>query len=199
MWKTAIGLMITMTVSGVMGGCATTQGQVYAAHSSVGSSQQSASFDFNRHIGWIHGRCLAIKRTELRPGMVVQVITVGLPQRGLKATVTGVATPDSGCLALLSDRMHINQKKGRVFYVLDLQEGANLMAVGLMDYGVELLDVNGTLRMDIDHDGKLETAVSCQTSEGIKFSLVPVDRNDATPVWSDYYYLGYDTKPTCRD
>lgn len=199
MWKTAIGLIIIMMVSGVTGGCATTQGQVQAAHSSVGSSQQSASFDFNRHIGWIHGGCLAIKHTELRPGMVVQVITVGSPQRGLKATVTGVATSDSGCLALLPDRMKINQKNGRSFYMLDLQEQANLIAVGLVDYGAELFDVNGTLRMDIDHDGNLETAVSCQTSEGIKFSLAPVDRSDATPVWSDYYYLGYDTKPTCRD
>ena len=199
MWKAAIGLIITMTVSGVMGGCATTQGQVQAANSSVGSSQQSASFDFNRHVAWIHGGCLAIKRTELRSGMVVQVITLGSPQRRLKATVIGVATPDSGCLALHPDRMKINQKKGRLFYMLDLQEGANLMAVGLVNYGAELLDVNGTLRMDIDHDGNLETAVSCQTSEGIKFSLAPVDRSDAAPVWSDYYYLGYDTTPTCRD
>ena len=197
MWKTAIGLMIIMIVSEVMSGCATTQGQ--AANSSVGSSQQSPSFDFNHHIGWIHGRCLAIKRTGLRSGMVVQVIIVGSPQRGLKAAITGVATPDSGCLALLPDRMKINQKKGRSFYMLDLQEGANLMALGLVDYGAELLEGNGRLRMDVDHDGNLETAVSCETSEGIKFSLVPVDRSDAAPVWSDSYYLGYDTKPTCQD
>lgn len=140
-----------------------------------------------------------MKHTELRPGMVVQVITLASPQRALKAAVTGVATPGSGCLALLPDRMKINQKKGRSFYTLDLDKDTNLLAIGLPDYEVELVKMNDVFHIDVDHDGKLETAVSCQTSEGIRFSLRSVDGSHATPLWSDYYYLGYDTKPTCQD
>jgi hypothetical protein len=199
-WKeTTVGLILTLIASGMMGGCAVPQSQVSSGHSSADSGRPSASFDYNRHIGWVHGRCLAIKRTDLSTGMVVQVITLSSPQHAVKTSVTGMATHDSGCLALLPERAKINQKKGRSFYMLDLQGEANLMAVGLVDFGAELFDVNGTLRMDIDHDGNLETAVSCQSSEGIKFYLMPVDRSDTTPVWLDYYYLGYDTKPTCRD
>lgn len=199
MWKeTNVGLIVTLIVSGVMGSCAVPQSQVSSGHSSADSGQPSASFDYNRHIGWVHGRCLAIKRTDLSTGTVVQVVTLGSPQRTVKTSVTGVAIHDSGCLALLPDRAKINQKKGRSFYILDLREGADFVAVGLLDYEGELLPAADMVRMDINHDGKQETASFCQSSEGMKFFLLSVDQSEAPPVWSDYYYLGYDTKQTCK-
>lgn len=196
--KAAIGLIGTLIVSGVMSGCAAPQNQGSSGRFSAGSSQPSMSFDYNRHIGWVHGRCLAIKRTDLSAGMVVQVVALESPQRTMKTSVTSVATHDSGCLALLPDRGKINQKKGRSFYILDLPEGVNFLAVGVLDYEGELLPVADGVRMDLDRDGKQEAAGFCQTSEGMKFFLLPVDQSGAPPIWSDYYYLGYDTKPTCK-
>ena len=181
-----------------MSSCAVLQNQGPSGRSSAASGQPSASFDYNRHIGWVHGRCLAIKRTDLRTGTVVQVVALESPQRTFKTSVASVATHDSGCLALHPDRGKINQKKGRSFYILDLPEGANFMAVGVLAYEGELLSVADGVRMDLDRDGKQEAAGFCQTSEGIKFFLLSVDQSDAQPVWSDYYYLGYDTEPTCK-
>ena len=174
-------------------------GQVQTTARSGDAGQDSASFNYNRHAGWIHGSCLAIKNPDLNPGALVQVVTLGSPQRTFKTSIAGTATSDTKCLALLPDRITVNQRKGRSFYVLDYEEGADFMAIGLVEYKRELLPVTDIVRMDIDHDGKQEMAGFCQTSEGVKFFLLPVDQSDGTPIWSDYYYLGYDTKPTCKD
>ena len=165
----------------------------------AGSEPPAVSFDYNHHIGWIHGRCFAIKRADVRPGMPVQVISLASPQTTSKTTIIDTAGRGSGCLALLPERARFNQKKGRSFYTLDFQEGTSFMAVGLVEYTGELVRGDEAVRMDINHDGKQETARFCQTSEGITFSLAPVGSSDRKPLWQDYYYLGYDTKPTCKD
>lgn len=184
-------------------GCTATKNHRDSTPVSRSAGATTLPYDYDRHIGWIHGQCLAIKRAGIDPGISLQIISLSLPQDISRATIIGTAGPESQCLALLSERAKINQKKGRSFYTIDLgkadNSAGNFMAVGLLDYAGELVREADAVRIDINGDGKQETARVCQTNEGVKFSLVPVDPRDPTPIWQDYYYLGYDTKPTCKD
>lgn len=165
----------------------------------AGADRRSEPFDFNRHVGWIHGACLGVKIADLHPGTVVHVISLENPQSALKTSIIDGATPDSGCPALLPDRLKVNQSKHRSFYTLDLPKGANFLAVGVVGVEAKLTLINGTIQIDLNQDGKAAIAGSCQTSEGIRFYLVPSDPSEKVRLWSDYYYLGYDTKPTCSE
>jgi hypothetical protein len=40
---------------------------------------------------------------------------------------------------------------------------------------------------------------ACVTSEGVKFSAWEGEPYRGTPLWSDYYYLGYDVEPNCPE
>lgn len=199
----SIGIIVIAAAALLVNGCTTQRNQEHSAPLSARSTDRVAPFDYNGHIGWIHGRCLAVKRADIAPGMSVQVLSLGSPQETTNATIVGPAGPESGCLALLPERAKINQKKGRSFYTIDLGKpdnfAANFMAVGLLGYTGELVREVDAVHVDINNDGKQETARVCQTREGVKFSVVPSDPRNPTPVWQDYYYLGYDTQPTCKD
>ena len=190
-----ISPLLILILLGIVNGCSKDKVQAVP----LKESKEQTVFEYNRHIGWIHGRCLAIKRADLHKGAVVQIVTLTSPQQVVKSAVTDVATSDSGCLALLPDRSKINQKKGRSFYMLELPPKTEFMAIALLDYEGELLSKDDMIHIDLNHDGNQETAYSCQTSEGLKFFLTSIHEPGSTPIWSDYYYLGYDTKPTCQN
>ena len=171
----------------------------HASSGRAAAVKESEAFDLDRNVGWIHGACLGIKHTDLQPGSKVQIISLENPQKALAATVTGVAAADSNCPAMLPDRIQVNQSKGRTFYVLDVDKGANLLAVGLVGLDASLTAVKNAIQVDLQPMKTTAIAGSCQTSEGIRFYLTRPNGKTQTRIWSDYYYLGYDTKPTCRE
>lgn len=150
------------------------------------------------NIGWIHGNCLAIKNSKIKPGKNIQVIMLGDPQKLLAAKVTGATESSAECPALLNDRVGINKQDGRFYYNLDLnKESQNMMAIGLVSATVKSGNSGHLVELDLNNDGIAERAGSCLTSEGVQFFISSNKTFDDKALWSDYYYLGYDTTPTC--
>ena len=52
---------------------------------------------------------------------------------------------------------------------------------------------------DLDGDGKRDTFTSCSTSEGVNFSVWNGEAYKSKLIWSDYYYLGYDSEADCPE
>ena len=131
--------------------------------------------------GWLHGNCLAL-------GEVQQVVT---------AKVTGRADGAGECLALLDDRRHANLASGLAFYTIDVDAEMEL-GIGVVQTAgsraltvMELLDTNG--------DGRRDGFGRCSTSEGVRFSVWADKVGLGTPLWTGYYYLGYDTEADCPE
>ena len=156
------------------------------------------SVNLKESIGWIHGNCLAIKNNKIKPGDNIQVLMLGDPQKLIEAKVTGATESSTECPALLNDRVGINKQDGRFFYNLDLNnESQNMMAVGLVSATVKSGNSGHLVELDLNNDGIAEHAGSCLTSEGVQFFISSNKTFDDKALWSDYYYLGYDTTPTC--
>lgn len=211
MVRVIFGLMMGMMFSNLISGCTIGEKEHAPGTSlleaterkasgiSLAADRRSETFDFNRYIGWIHGGCLGIKNEKLHPGTGVHVISLENPQSVRESTIVGGATSGNECPALLPDRMKVNQRKGRSFYRLDLPTGTDFMAIGVVALEAKMTSAAGTILIDLTQDGKTAIAGVCQTSEGVQFYLAPRDSSGQGRLWSDYYYLGYDTKPTCRD
>ena len=73
------------------------------------------------------------------------------------------------------------------------------MAVGLIGSDIVTSIKNNSVVIDYDADGTNEFFNSCETSEGMKFFVWSGTVNQGKARWSDYYYLGYDVKPTCPE
>ena len=156
------------------------------------------SASLKESIGWIHGNCLAIKNNKIKSGESIQVITLSNPQKILNAKVIGVTESSSLCPALLSDRSAINKQDGRFFYQLDLsEESKNMMGIGFVSAAIKAKNAGHNVELDLNNDGTTEHAGSCLTSEGVQFFISPDKVFNENALWSDYYYLGYDTTPTC--
>lgn len=150
------------------------------------------------HIGWIHGACLAIQNGKIKFGTPVQMVLLSKPQTIANTRVMGVAGSNSECPPLLNDRGEINKQDGRFFYRLDMnRESLNTMAIGLVSASVQAKKLNSRVEFDVNHDGVAEVAGACLTSEGIQFYISSSGTFGESAEWSDYYYLGYDNKPTC--
>lgn len=72
----------------------------------------------------------------------------------------------------------------------------DFMAIGAVST-VKARNINNNVELDINDDGVGEHAGTCLNSEGVQFYLSSSAAFNEKAVWSDYYYLGYDTKPTC--
>jgi hypothetical protein len=57
--------------------------------------------------------------------------------------------------------------------------------------------VNGLARIDLDQDGRGEVFSTCAATEGINFEVWTEKAYEGEPRWSGYYYLDYESTPTC--
>ncbi len=180
----------------LLSGCVNINNQNTSYAAADKKSVERASL--NENIGWIHGACLAIKNNKLKPGTNIQVIVLSNPQKLLAARVTGRTESGSGCPALLSDRSAINKQEGRFFYQLDLDEASqDIVAIGLVSTSVKVRTAGPIIDLDVNNEGITVHAGSCTTSEGMQFFIASGNTFNENALWSDYYYLGYDTMPTC--
>jgi hypothetical protein len=150
-------------------------------------------------VGWMHGDCLAIRNGKIQPGTAIQVVLLSKAQEIIDAKATGsVGEPNNECFALLSDRAEINRQDGRFFYKLDIdKQPPNTMAIGLVAASVQARKRDSLVEFDLNNDGVTEHAGTCLTTEGVQFYVSSNAEFDDKALWSDYYYLGYDNKPTC--
>jgi hypothetical protein len=165
----------------------------------VPTTQDSTNFDFSQDAGWVHGNCLAIKH-DLTPGTMLTLVFADPPQKTVRSKIITKAETGADCYMLSDDRKAINQAEDRKFYILDRPEaGADFIAIGIVSDSAKFSVKNHTLMSDLDEDGQYEAYSVCATSEGMKFYIWPEQAYQGEPLWTDYYYLGYDLTPTCPE
>lgn len=72
-------------------------------------------------------------------------------------------------------------------------------AVGLLSLARRAATLRSTRQGDLDGDGKPEHFRSCTSSEGIHLTVwAPPHPLVGKRLWHAYYYLGYDTEPSCK-
>lgn len=146
-------------------------------------------------IGWMHGNCLAIKNevgSEAFNFYAVDLETNDvLKLRAGKKALTG-----DECYALLEDRFAINTQDERQFYTVMSDKPLNF-AIGIVYAGDRVKSIEKAI--DLDNDGKRDSFTSCSTSEGMMFSVWDGEAYKSKLIWSDYYYLGYDSEADCPE
>lgn len=153
---------------------------------------------YDKRIGWFHGLCLAISDPNLTPGTAVTLVVMGDPQRVERTEIRDRTTASESCPALSSGRADTNVKSGAAFYRLSARKISNTdTGIGLIAPPEDPTVTEGLAHVDLNGDGGREVFASCATSEGIKFSIWKGKAYQGTPVWSAYYYLGYDLVPSC--
>ena len=159
---------------------------------------KARAFDFEKNMGWVHGNCLAIKNNTLRKGAQVALVSLDGKQAVSIVQIDAPVSVESACPALLENRAQPNKMDGRVFYRLNFsQPDANQLAIAILADGMSKRSDIMTFNKDLDGDGVSEVVSTCDTSEGVEFSLWSGAANTGKLLWSDYYYLGYDLQPTC--
>jgi hypothetical protein len=156
-----------------------------------------SGYDFNAHIGWLHGNCLAIKAPGLKRGTKLSVVSLGKPQVSLDAEI--IQRIESGeCYALRQERKDVNSSEGNVFYtVVPASKSPLELAIGIIGLKDVLRTTDGTVHVDLNGDGHEDYFTECSTSEGVQFNVWSDAPYKNKALWSAYYYLGYDTEPNC--
>ena len=152
--------------------------------------------DLSKRIGWLHGDCLAIDNAGLPEGASLTMIKFGEKQSVAKAKVLRPAQSGDDCPALLEDRRETNAREGRAFYKISPPNGGEL-AIGILDLRNKIHRKKGHVSVDVNNDGHRDVFTRCSTSEGVSFNVWTHHAYEGKPLWSGYYYLGYDTEANC--
>lgn len=139
---------------------------------------KSEEKNIEQNIGWLHGNCLAIKNTGIKDATRLTIVDLDSNKKFSPSIITGKNQSSDECNALLEDRKDINISNGYSFYQVKSDAPINL-AIGFIK---------------LDNANKL-TFDYCTTSEGISFSVLKAKEK----IWEGYYYLGYDSEPTCSE
>ncbi|KGJ86834.1 hypothetical protein [Colwellia psychrerythraea] len=147
--------------------------------------------------GWFDGSCFATKEGKLIPGMDIFVVELGGEQNVSSAKIIG---PDNVqiCRSLSIERRKQNQSEGLEFYQVEFEPKQSIgLAIGIVGNKPKFSIVDGMVLSDFNDDGFVERFTLCATSEGISFDIwnsIPYEKD---PIWSGYYYLGYDVERNC--
>lgn len=162
-----------------------------------------ARFPFAKRIGWVDGLCLAISNANLAVGSPLTLIVASEPrgpQRVEQARIKGRTNSPEACDALKPGRAEVNAREGTSFYALEGRGiGSTDIGVGIVAPPAAPHVVNGLARVDLDQNGQSEVFSTCATIEGISFGVWTGKAYQGKPLWSGYYYLNYDTEPTCPE
>jgi hypothetical protein len=154
--------------------------------------------DISGQIGWIHNKCIAIKNNSIKKGEEIAFVSFDTEQQILTGTILDKTVDGSNCPALLDDRKTINTSEGYTFYTI-LTESKLDLAIGLVGKATNFKHENKIVMADVNGDGKQDVFTQCASSEGIHFSIWSEKPYVGEPLWSGYYYLGYDIEPNCPE
>lgn len=151
--------------------------------------------ELKNSIGWLHGNCFAVRNPDISKNSSLIVVRLDNPNKIIFSKIIKKTSNKDECYPLLEDRRAINIESGLIFYTVSSEKPIEL-GIGILQRDNEkalspneLLDLNG--------DGRKETFSQCSTSEGIQFSVWDGVAYKSNLIWSDYYYLGYDTESNC--
>lgn len=145
--------------------------------------------------GWFDGNCFAIASKSLSPGTEIFVVTLDSPQSISSVKVVGSAN-EQRCGPLSPDRRAQNISEGLSFYEVKPDDGIGL-AIGVIGEISQPKTREGVVQADLGNDGTFERFTLCATNEGLSFDIWTSTPYEHEPIWSGYYYLGYDVERTC--
>ena len=186
--------MVTRTlillVAAVSLGCRSEPGVSPPQQTGTPPSTTAQSTPLEMRVGWVTGSCLATANKTLTAGSKLTVVSMDDRSTIVDGRVLGGATSDETCPPLLQDRRKQNESKWS-FYEVKLDAAVDLGIGVTGDTNV----VQGGI--DVTGDGKPEAFTQCATSEGVSFRIWSGTPYKGLPLWSGYYYLGYDTEANC--
>ena len=134
--------------------------------------------------------CLAIRNKGLKKGQKLTIIFPDKPQTTAKATVQRKLT--SSCSS------EIDVSIGLTFYRLAMPS-QDLPWIGFGLASAPRATVyKGRARADVAADSRPEFFRSCTSMEGVHLTIWSGKPLKSTRLWHRYYYLGYDTEPSCN-
>jgi hypothetical protein len=167
---------------------------------------QQSNFDYHSRIGIVERKedkiyCISIPNNDVAKDETVNLIFTRKPQSTTKAVV--VEKLSASC-----SRTY-RSEGGFSFYSLKLGDEVvtrltkteDMRGVGIAIIGLSkpIIIKKGTASVDIDGDGSKEYFRQCAGIEGIQFSVWKGIPLKGKRVWSQYFYLGYDVEPNCKD
>lgn len=170
---------------------------VSVACASTTAQSPVAALGLSSAIGWVHGDCIALVENNVAAGTDVTLVSVDSPRQEVTRThIHGHADGPEGCPALLDDRAEANRGGGWTFYRIEPGSSGEL-AIGVL--GRTSPEEDPEAGLDLDGDGQSETFSYCATAEGARFNVWAGAPWRGEPVWSGYYYLGYDMQADCPE
>jgi len=135
--------------------------------------------------------CLAIQNKALKNQKRIAVVLLDKPQSAHSATI--LRKVEKTC----SSRIDVFDKDSS-FYLLKMRNADNVwVGIGIVDPG-KIAIISGTASSDLNGDGRKEYFRSCTSTEGVHLTIWTGKPLTGNRIWHQYYYLGYDTEPTCR-
>jgi hypothetical protein len=180
-------LVVVMAVSC---GCRSPQNVPAAQKTNAPSSVTANSTPLEMRVGWVTGSCVGIANDTLMAGSPITVVSLDEKSSIVEGRIVGRATSDATCPALLQDRRKLNEARWSL-YELNLSAAVDL---GIGVTGNPTLVQGG---IDLTGDGLPEKFTQCSTSEGVSFRVWAGRPYQGMPLWSGYYYLGYDVQSNC--
>ena len=137
--------------------------------------------------------CLSIKNPALKPGQEMTLIWTPLEDRLFKPEIRHGRVVEK----LTEPCDSFNSGEGDAAYRLD---------AGKLEPGRIYFAIVGRHNRFMISRGQVRGVVasnelsfrSCTSMEGIHFSIWRGEPLTGTRLWHEYYYLGYDTEPTCK-
>lgn len=156
-------------------------------------------FDVVRDIGLFAAKpqaefCLSIKNPALKRGQEMTLIWAPVEDHLFKPEIRYGRIVEK-----LSETCDpVNQNKDDAVYRVD---------AGKLDRGRVYFAIVGRQNQLTISRGKVRGIVgvvemsfrSCTSMEGIHFTIWRGEASPGKRLWHDYYYLGYDTEPTCKE
>ena len=134
--------------------------------------------------------CLAIQNSKLKSGLKIQVVLPDKPQAVKSAVIE--SKENKSCSSEIDIAPRVS------FYKIKMADERDI------DFGIGVIGsrqirvVHGIARADINDDGKLEYFRTCASNEGIHSTVWTGKPLIGKRIWHTYYYLKYDTDPTCK-
>jgi len=151
----------------------------------------------SKKVGWLHGKCIAIRNTDIAKGTNLLIVRLGDKVDVIEAKILHKTESEIDCYAMMADRKSVNLASGAIFYVVSSPQA--------LETGIGVLDDNKESPVwDLIIESKknivsLRKFTQCATSEGLQFNVWNGSPYKSKAVWTGYYYVGYDIEANCPE
>lgn len=169
------------------------------ALASLSFGQAKNKFDYDAQLGVVDVNsndkkvCLAINNANLKENDKVRVILMSNEKRQI--AVTGVVKEKltQSC----SNKISTAEEFSAFYLLKPINNFTPDVGIAFINPANSLVKTKRSVQIDLDKDGKNESFRSCTSMEGVHLTVWSGRPLTGRRVWHKYYYLGYDTVPTC--